>query len=119
MSEVKLFHGQCHCGAVEFEIKTDLTPVVRCNCSLCKRKGAVMHRTGSEHFRLIKGEDNLSLYQFHTHKAEHYFCKTCGIYTHHRPRMNPALIGVNVGCLDGVDPLGLDNIELIDGAAFD
>lgn len=119
MVEKKTYHGSCHCGAVEFEIDTDLSPVVRCNCSLCKRKGAVMHRTDGANFRLIKGLENLGLYQFHTHKAEHYFCETCGIYTHHRPRMNAALTGVNVGCLDGVDPLALENIELIDGASFD
>ena len=119
MSVTQLYQGSCHCGAVTFEIETTLQPLVRCNCSLCKRKGAIMHRTEGENFRLIQGTDNLGLYQFHTHKAEHYFCKTCGIYTHHRPRMNPALIGVNVGCLDGVDPSALDNIEWIDGAAFD
>ena len=72
MSEEKTYRGQCHCGAVEFEIDTNLVPLVRCNCSLCKRKGAIMHRTDGEHFRLLKGEDNLSLYQFHTHKAEHH-----------------------------------------------
>ncbi|MBN3563329.1 GFA family protein [Aliamphritea spongicola] len=115
----QVYSGQCHCGAVKFEVNTDLQPVVRCNCSLCRRKGALMHRTEQENFTLLKGAENLGCYQFHTHKAEHYFCKTCGIYTHHRPRMNPALVGVNVGCLDGVDSALLPDAELIDGASFD
>ena len=31
----------CHCGAVEAEIKAsinELAKIVRCNCSICKRK---------------------------------------------------------------------------------
>ena len=32
----------CHCGAVEAEINLDgdLSKVIKCNCSICKRKGA-------------------------------------------------------------------------------
>ena len=35
---------KCHCGAIEAEINVpeNLEKVLRCNCSLCKRKGAVM-----------------------------------------------------------------------------
>lgn len=58
-------------------------------------------------FRLLRGEDRLTLYQFHTHVAKHYFCATCGIYPFHRKRMAPDHYGVNVFCLDDFDPAGL------------
>ncbi len=109
--------GSCHCGAVAFEIESDLNPVVRCNCSLCKRKGAVIHRLPQAQFTLLRGEDALSLYQFNTMAAKHYFCKHCGIYTHHQPRTKPDFFGVNVGCLDGVDALSLE-YEMFDGASL-
>ena len=48
--------------------------------------------------------------------AKHYFCNGCGIYTFHRPRVAPELYGINVGCLEGVDPLSL-KVGLNDGAA--
>ena len=35
----------CHCGAVEAEINAtvnELAKIVRCNCSICKRKNATM-----------------------------------------------------------------------------
>ena len=34
----------CHCNAIEAEINIsgNLDKTLRCNCSLCKRKGAVM-----------------------------------------------------------------------------
>lgn len=109
--------GSCHCGKVRFELKTDLSRAVRCNCSLCRRKGAVILTATPGSFRFTSGEEFLSLYQFNTMTARHYFCRICGIYTHHNPRTDPSLTRVNAGCLDGIDPLGLA-VELIDGASF-
>ena len=60
------------------------------------------------------GEDRLTLYQFGTHTAEHYFCSVCGIYTHHRRRSNPDEIGVNLACLDGQTPF-LPEVIVTDG----
>ena len=34
---------------------------------------------------------------------EHYFCKTCGIYTHHNRQINPSVYGVNIGCFDDIN----------------
>ncbi|RME41474.1 MAG: GFA family protein [Deltaproteobacteria bacterium] len=112
------YQGSCHCGRVTFELDCDLTTAVRCNCSICRRKGVPMLLAAEGTFRLTKGEDCLSLYQFHTGRARHYFCKVCGVYTHHNPRSNPQQVRVNAGCLEGVDPLALSP-KLIDGASFD
>ncbi|WOD09026.1 S-(hydroxymethyl)glutathione synthase [Marinomonas sp. GJ51-6] len=57
--------------------------------------------------RLIKGEDNLTEYQFHTHTARHFFCKTCGIYPFHRKRVSPDFFGINVYCLEGFEIEGI------------
>jgi len=115
--EMKTHRGSCHCGKVQFEIQSTLEPSNRCNCSLCQRRGAVMTRVPADRFRLLAGEEVLSLYQFNTRVAKHYFCKACGIYTFHRPRVAPELYGVNVGCLEGVDPFSL-KVGGIDGAAY-
>jgi len=95
--------GSCHCGAVEFEVDGDVASGVQCDCSLCKRRNAIMLLVPAENFRLVKGEDALTLYQWNTRVAKHYFCKHCGIYTHHQPRTRPGMVGVNMGCLDEVD----------------
>ena len=68
-------------------------------------------------FKLLEGEQDLGKYQFNTFVAEHYFCKNCGIYTHHKPRSNPAIFRVNAGCVSGVDIFKLDP-KLNDGAAY-
>jgi len=115
---MKTYQGRCHCGAVHFEVDTDLARVVRCNCSICRRRGATMTLVDEKQLRIIEGQDSLTLYQFHTRNAKHYFCKVCGIYPFHRTRRFPDKYGVNLGCLEGVDIYALDT-ELVDGAAFD
>jgi hypothetical protein len=99
---MKTYKGSCHCGKVLFEIDTVLDKAGTCNCSICRRRNAVMHRVPADQFRLIQGEDNLALYQFNTGTAKHYFCRTCGIYPFHRPRVAPDQFTVNVYCLEGV-----------------
>ena len=108
---------KCHCGAIEAEIdiSENLEKILRCNCSLCKRKGAIMSMVKNEAFRIIKGEDKLKIYQFHTKVAKHYFCSICGIYTHHNPRSNPSMTGFNLGCIDEIDTFGLKSISINDG----
>jgi len=98
--------ARCHCGAVvlELQLPDGIVDPRRCNCSLCRRRGAIVGAVPREGLRVLQDGGRLRLYQFNTHVAEHYFCATCGIYTHHRRRSNPDYYGYNVGCLDGVDP---------------
>lgn len=100
---MKTYRGSCHCGAVRFEVNTDLNNVVKCNCSICTKKGAIHHRVPAGQFKLLSGEAVLSLYQFGTKRAKHYFCKHCGIHSFSRPRIDPESYSVNVRCLDDLD----------------
>jgi len=108
---------KCHCGAVEAQINVSdkLEKILRCNCSICKRRGSIMSVVKNENFKIIKGKDKLSLYEFNTKVAKHYFCSICGIYTHHHPRINPALTGFNIGCIDSIDSFSLDKVSVADG----
>lgn len=117
MSE-QVFTGSCHCGTVRFEVETPLLPVGRCNCSVCRRKGALMTPFFDEKkLCILAGEDALTLYQFNSYAAKHYFCKHCGIYPFHQTRKDSKLWRANVGCLDGVDPYALP-ADVADGASL-
>ena len=108
----------CHCGEVELEIKESegaLNKFLRCNCTLCKKKGYIMTFAPITDVKITKGEDKLKLYQYHTKVAEHYFCPDCGIYTHHKMRSRPDMFGLNVGCIDDIDQFKLENVGLNDG----
>ena len=108
----------CHCEKVEMEVDIpdeDFKKLMRCNCSLCKKKGAIMSPISKETLKVVKGEDVLKLYQYHTKVAKHYFCSNCGIYTHHVMRSNPNMYGINVACLEGIKPFELENVVINDG----
>jgi len=63
----------------------------------------------------LKGAEKLTLYQFNTMTAKHYFCSVCGIYTHHQRRSKPTEFGFNVACLEGINPYDLDEVPVLDG----
>ena len=115
MSETR--QSQCHCGAVVLEIcfENGLENIRRCDCSLCSRKGAIMASVPVSNLRVIKGQDDLSCYQWNTKVAEHYFCKKCGIYTHHKRRSNPNQYGINIACISGVEPYSYENVPIGNG----
>ena len=109
--------ASCHCGALQFELSlpNGLDDPRRCDCSMCQRRGAIVASVTLDGIKIIKGEDKLSLYQFNTMMAKHYFCSVCGIYTHHQRRSNPTQYGFNVACLEGVNALKLKDIPTYDG----
>lgn len=109
--------GQCHCGSVKFSVRLEngLLEPRRCNCSMCKRRGAVVASVELKDLTIEQGEEVLSLYQFNTNTAKHYFCSKCGIYTHHQRRSNPRLYAFNIACLKGVDPFILRYVPVLDG----
>jgi hypothetical protein len=107
----------CHCGAVELRVTLSEGPASahRCDCSFCRRRGAATVSAPLSGLKVIKGADNLTVYQWGTGTAKHYFCKTCGIYTHHQRRSNPNEYGVNLGALGGINPRDLGTIPWVDG----
>lgn len=107
----------CHCGGIELELSLPdgLVDVRRCDCSLCRRRGAIVASVPLSDISIIKGQEHLKLYQFNTKTAKHYFCGSCGIYTHHQRRSNPTQYGFNVACLEGINPLKIPDIPTYDG----
>ena len=110
-------HGACHCGTVHFTVvlKDGLRTARRCNCSLCRMRGAVAVSALVGQLTVTAGLDALTLYQFNTMQAKHWFCAKCGIYTHHQRRSNPHEFGVNVACLEGVSPFDFAVVAVNEG----
>lgn len=107
----------CHCGAVRLRVRLSdgLATARRCDCSFCRRRGAAAVSAPLSGVEVVQGDEVLTLYQWGSGTARHYFCRVCGIYTHHRRRSNPDECGINLGCIEGVNPRDLGDIRWVDG----
>jgi len=99
---------------VRFEVEADIDHVRACDCSVCRRRGALNHRVRKENLELLTPWDELTLYQWGSRTAKDYFCPVCGILPFRRPSdPTPRELAegtqpfdgwaVNVRCLEGVD----------------
>ena len=106
--------GSCHCGRVRFEVDADIDHVRVCDCSICRRRGALNFRVPKEKLRLLTPWEDLVLYQWGSRTAKDYFCPTCGILPFRRPsdptpqELREGVVpfdgwAINVRCLEGVD----------------
>lgn len=89
----------CHCGAVRFRA----------------RLAGGLAQAWREDFALTAGADRLTRYAFNTGVAEHWFCARCGIYTHHSRRSTPGGSGINLACVEGLNPFDLGEAPVMDG----
>ena len=93
MAEQKRYRGGCHCGAVRYEMTASFDTVLSCNCSICRKRGALWTYISPADFDLLSGEDELVDYQFNQRVIHHLFCRICGVGS----------FGINVRCLEDVD----------------
>lgn len=109
----KRYQGSCHCGAVKFAFDGDqITQGLRCTCSICRRKGAMMSTEviPADKLEIEADAEDIGLYQFDSKIAKHYFCRKCGIFTHNETLRAPGNYRVNLGCINELDGVDLEVI---------
>jgi len=110
------YTGGCHCGEVRYEADVDLASgTLKCNCSICSKGRAWLVAVDGDDFRLLRGADALSEYQFGAHRIHHLFCKRCGIKSFARgdgPE-GKQFIAVVVSCLDNIPDAQLAALSIM------
>jgi hypothetical protein len=112
------YHGRCHCGRVRFSFRCEpITTGVRCNCSLCVRRAAVLtsRYIPARDFTPHADARDLDVYLWNERVLNNYFCKACGIFVYIGDGAhNQDGYRVNLGCVEGLDIFSLD-LRTIDG----
>ncbi len=97
--------GSCLCGEVAYEIDGELTDLVHCHCSMCRKMhGAAFGTYGSVPlgaFRFIRGEQNVVRYRS-SDRVTRTFCRSCGSTLQFIRNGRPT-VSLAVGTLDA-DP---------------
>lgn len=98
-------HGQCLCGAVQFDIEGDLSVPAMCHCAMCRRNhGALGVYTSAKEEKIrLQGAENLRWFRS-SDMAERGFCGKCGSKLFWR-RVGEGDMDVTMGSLD--NPTGL------------
>jgi hypothetical protein len=110
------YTGGCHCGAVRYEADVDLSKgTVKCNCSICSKARAWLAAVDGGDFRLLRGADALSAYQFGDNRIHHLFCSHCGVKSFARGNApeGKQFVVVVVSCLDNVSDAQLAELPIM------
>jgi hypothetical protein len=93
--------ASCHCGAVRVEVARRPRQLTECNCSICRRYGALWAYYSRKTVRIIAKRGVLAVYTWGNRSLEFYHCRRCGSVTHHeRSRKSPSsTIAVNARLL--------------------
>ena len=109
--------GSCHCGAIAFSFEAKPGPVIDCNCSICRRRGALLTAIDPEAFHLETPREALSTYTFNREVIQHRFCAVCGCAPFAEAEIgDQAMMMINLRCTE----LDLEGLELMkfDGASL-
>jgi hypothetical protein len=74
--------GTCHCGAIRIELPSPPETVTDCNCSICRRYGALWAFYTIETVRVIGHPENTVAYIWGQKTISTLHCRICGCVTH-------------------------------------
>ena len=108
----------CHCGAVRIHVRQAPRTVTSCNCSICRRYGALWAYYAASSVRIEAPRGALSSYSWRRKVRAYYRCKTCGCVTHYKYRKasSRGTVGVNASNFAPQDLAGT-RVRRLDGAA--
>lgn len=109
-----MIKASCHCGAIELEIADAPSEITECNCSICRRYGALWayYQPGQVRIRGV----STHTYMWDDRSIAFHRCPECGCVSHWSatdPRCDR--MGVNARLMDPVI-LTKTKVRYLDGA---
>lgn len=101
-----MVRAACHCTAIRFELAEAPAWVLDCNCTLCRRYGAIWVYPQAGTAELVRGVDGSDVYSWGDRMLAFHRCKTCGCVTHMAALDTdpPRIYGINARMIPTLDP---------------
>ena len=77
-----MIDASCHCGAVRLEVASAPQEITDCNCSICRRYGALWAYSNPRDVAVTGATD---VYNWGHKDIEFHRCRICGCVTHWAP----------------------------------
>ena len=111
-----MLNGACHCGQVRIDLPDHPAALVNCNCSICRRIGALWAFYERDDLRIAGHPEHTTGYVWGARTITTFRCNGCGCVTHWEPlAAGKTKFGIN---LRNFDPHELGEVRLrrFDGA---
>ena len=116
-----MYTVSCHCGAVTLELQKKPRQLTQCNCSICRRYGALWAYFQRKSVRVTAKKNALQSYSWKDKRFEFFRCATCGCITHYertdRRKDGSDMGAVNFRNIDNPAIAATLPIRLLDGAS--
>lgn len=77
-----MVRGKCNCGTISYEVEGDLTGVIVCHCSICRRatgsNGIAVVIVDNSGFKWTGGEGHITAWKKPDADWAMSFCRSCG-----------------------------------------
>jgi hypothetical protein len=112
-----LLTGTCHCGAVRIVLPRRPRSLTSCNCSICRRYGALWAYYRARSVRVLRPRGGTDGYLWGERRTRFVRCARCGCITHweRARRTADARVGVNARLFDPELLRGV-RVRTLDGA---
>lgn len=94
--------ARCHCGSVQIYVRKLPRTLTHCNCSICRRYGALWAYYKPSSVRIEAPKGGLARYSWNRRIRNYHRCRKCGCITHytHRKKSSWETVGVNANNFD-------------------
>jgi hypothetical protein len=101
-----MVRAACHCTALRFEITELPEWVLDCNCTICRRYGAIWAYPEANKVKCVRGADSTETYIWGDRGLAFHRCKECGCVTHMAALDSdpPRIYGINARMIPTLDP---------------
>ena len=98
-----MYQGKCLCGEVHITIKGEISDIIHCHCSLCRKNSGTAFATNgfinAADFNVTLGKSSLRQFSFKPGRNRH-FCAKCGSPVYSSNEQDPTRYRIRLGIID-------------------